>query len=106
MMTTPLSTEPEEIGRANQHDLKIRWKDGHETVYLARVLRLNCPCAECVQEVTGKKLLDADTVPEDVYPLKIELVGKYAIQIFWSDGHSTGIYPFENLRNSDFAINI
>jgi DUF971 family protein len=33
-----------------------------------------------------------------VHPLKIEPVGRYAIQIDWSDGHSTGIYPFRRLR--------
>jgi ATP-binding protein involved in chromosome partitioning len=38
-------------------------------------------------------------VPEDVYPESIHYVGRYALQFMWSDGHSTGIYPFEFLRN-------
>jgi len=31
-------------------------------------------------------------------PQKAELVGRYALQIYWSDGHSSGIYTFDYLR--------
>ncbi len=89
---------PLEIGRANQHDVKIRWQDGHESVYPARELRLACPCAGCVDEITGAVRLIATTIPLDVHPLKIEPVGRYAITIHWSDGHHTGIYAFDRLR--------
>ena len=89
---------PAEIGRANQHDVKIRWQDGHESVYPARDLRLACPCAGCVDEMTGQLRLIASSVPQNVYPLKIDLVGRYAISIQWSDGHNTGIYAFDRLR--------
>ena len=89
---------PREIGRANQHDLKIAWQDGHTSVYPARTLRLACPCAGCVDEMTGQIVLVANSVPPDVHPLKVELVGRYAITIGWSDGHHTGIYPFDLLR--------
>jgi len=91
-------TVPIEIGRANQHDVKIRWQDGHESVYPARALRLACPCAGCVDEVTGVVRVVATSVPHDVHPLKIEPIGRYAITIHWSDGHHTGIYAFELLR--------
>ena len=89
---------PAEIGRANQHDVKIRWQDGHESIYPARELRLACPCAGCVDELTGHVRLIATGVPQDVHPLGIDLVGRYAITIRWSDGHRTGIYPFNLLR--------
>ncbi len=97
-MTMEAST-PVEIGRANQHDVKIRWQDGQESVYPARELRLQCPCAGCVDEVTGQKRLIINQIPQDVHPLKIDLVGRYAISITWSDGHNTGIYAFDRLRN-------
>ena len=87
-----------EIGRANQHDVKIRWQDGHESIYLARELRLKCPCAGCVDEMTGQVRLIATGVPQNVYPVKIDLIGRYAISIQWSDGHNTGIYAFDRLR--------
>lgn len=89
---------PVEVGRANQHDVKITWQDAHVSVYPARELRLACPCAGCVDEVTGMVRVIASSVPQDVHPLKIDLVGRYAISIQWSDGHSTGIYAFDYLR--------
>ena len=98
-MTAETPAQPVEISRANAHDVKIRWADGEERVYPARALRLACPCAACVDEVTGQPRLAPDRVPQDVRPVKIEAVGRYAIAIHWSDGHNTGIYAFELLRN-------
>lgn len=92
------SQVPREITRANQNDVKVLWKDGHESVYPARYLRLNCACAACVHEMTGENLLDPRAVPADIRPLKISLVGRYAIQVDWSDGHNTGIYAYDRLR--------
>ena len=89
---------PIEISRANEHDVKIRWQDAHESVYLARELRLKCPCAGCIDEITGQIRIIPTSISQDVHPLKIELVGNYAITIHWSDGHHTGIYAFELLR--------
>ena len=89
---------PVEIGRANQYDVRIKWQDGHESVYPARELRLACPCAGCVDETTGAIRVTVTSVPQDVHPLKIELVGRYAISVMWSDGHNTGIYAFDRLR--------
>jgi DUF971 family protein len=88
---------PLEIGRAGQHDVHIRWSDGKEVTYPARRLRLSCPCAMCVDENTGLKILREPGVPLDVHPIRIEPVGRYAITIQWSDGHSTGIYTWEYL---------
>jgi DUF971 family protein len=89
---------PAEIRQAGPRELAIRWSDGRETVFDVRSLRLACACARCVDEWTGDGLLDPTSVPENVRPLRIEPVGRYAIQIAWSDGHATGIYPFERLR--------
>ena len=96
-MTSP-SVVPEEIGRANEWDVKILWKDGHESIYSARDLRLKCPCANCKEEMTGRELVKPELIPEDVHPNALNLVGRYAIRIDWSDGHNTGIYTFEYLR--------
>jgi ATP-binding protein involved in chromosome partitioning len=92
------SISPAEIRQAGPRELAIRWADGRETVYDVRALRLACGCARCVDEWSGDGLLDPASVPEDVRPLRIEPVGRYAIQIAWSDGHDTGIYPFARLR--------
>jgi ATP-binding protein involved in chromosome partitioning len=96
--TTPI---PAEISRANEYDVCIRWDDGHESIYPARDLRLDCRCAHCISETTRDELLDPRSVPADVHPLSISQVGRYAIHIQWSDGHSTGIYTFKRLRELD-----
>lgn len=98
MMAETQMPVPVEIGRANQHDVKITWQDGHESLYPARELRLACPCAACVDEMTGQVRVIATSVAQNVHPVKIDLIGRYAISIQWSDGHHTGIYTFEYLR--------
>jgi DUF971 family protein len=91
---TPLEIGPDEEGTR----LRIRWKDGFESTHLPRDLRLACPCAGCVDEMTGKRTLAPASVPPDIHPLAIHYVGRYALQFVWSDGHQTGIYPFDYLR--------
>lgn len=90
--------------RIAQHDpatLAITWGDGRESLLPVRRIRLACECAHCVDEWTGEKQLEPASVPDDVHPLRIEPVGRYALQIHWSDGHSSGIYPFRRLRALD-----
>jgi DUF971 family protein len=94
MTTSPI---PVEIGRANAHDVKISWNNGREVTYPARFLRMSCPCAACVEEMTGRRMIDETSVAADVHPVSIHPVGRYAIQILWSDGHQTGIYTWERL---------
>jgi ATP-binding protein involved in chromosome partitioning len=89
---------PTSIEQAGPDRLRIRWADGLDSVYAVRELRLACRCALCIEEGTGRPLLDASKVPADVRPLRIQSVGRYALQFAWSDGHDTGIYTFEYLR--------
>ena len=74
------------------------WEDGQRNDFDVRDLRLACRCAQCVEEMSGRPLLDPKSVRPDVTPRTITSVGNYAIQVSWSDGHSTGIYSFEFLR--------
>lgn len=90
---------PEEIAPTEDGSrLRIRWRDGHVSEMEPRYIRLRCPCAGCIEEMTGRPLLDPSSVPEDVYPEKIRYVGRYALAFDWSDAHRTGIYPFDRLR--------
>jgi ATP-binding protein involved in chromosome partitioning len=89
---------PTSIGQQGPRHLAITWSDGHQSVYDVRALRLACACAECIDEWTGEERLADASVPADVAPVKMQSVGRYAIQIDWSDGHTTGIYPFRRLR--------
>jgi ATP-binding protein involved in chromosome partitioning len=93
-------TLPHAINRQDD-GLKIEWDEhGHVAFYPARALRLACPCAACVEEMSGHPLLDPASVPADIRPMSIALVGAYGLKIQWSDGHSTGIYTFERLLGS------
>ena len=76
----------------------VRWSDGHQSIYDSKYLRINCSCAECVEEWSNRKLLDPATVPADIHAEDYLKVGRYAVQFLWSDAHYTGIYPFEILR--------
>jgi len=92
--------EPEAIGPTEDESrLRIVWKDGLVAEYQPRELRLLCPCAGCVDEYTGVRTLRPEMVDPGVYPTAIHYVGRYALQFVWSDGHSTGIYTFEYLRD-------
>lgn len=88
---------PAKIKRHGSHDIEIVWDDGRQIVYPARALRLACPCAMCQDEMTGERIITDNALPILTYPTKIEPVGRYAIQIHWSDSHSTGIYTWEKL---------
>jgi ATP-binding protein involved in chromosome partitioning len=78
--------------------VRIEWQgQGHAALFEARPLRLACPCAACVEEMSGRPLLDPATVPADIRPARLSLVGAYGLKVEWSDGHDTGIYTFDHL---------
>jgi DUF971 family protein len=89
---------PTEIRRVEDRELHVTWSDGHRSVFANKTLREQCPCAQCVNELTGERMLDPGTVPADIRADAIELVGRYAIRIRWSDRHATGLYTFAKLR--------
>jgi ATP-binding protein involved in chromosome partitioning len=89
---------PALIEQRGPRTLAIRWGDGAESLLDVRALRLACACAECVDEWSGQPRLDPSKVPLEILPLQVQPVGRYAIRIEWSDGHSSGIYPFRRLR--------
>ena len=90
--------EPKAADLVSPFNLRIRWKDGAVTEHAARELRLRCPCAGCVDETTGRQLLDPASVPQDILLLVVEPVGRYALSFVWSDGHRTGIFSWPYLR--------
>jgi DUF971 family protein len=86
----------------------ITWADGHSSHYDFAYLREHCPCATCNEE-RGKKEqlktpLSGHFAPLPMFKPKARAqsaatVGNYAIQISFSDGHSTGIYSYDHLRS-------
>ncbi|VAX38949.1 hypothetical protein MNBD_PLANCTO02-869 [hydrothermal vent metagenome] len=85
--------------KAHQKDgeLELQWADSSACRLKYTLLRGECPCANCISEHTGERLLDLTTIPEEIHPTKIQLTGNYALQIFWSDNHNTGMYTWEHL---------
>ena len=79
-------------------EIAVSWSDDHESYFEPRRLRLACSCAHCVDEMTGVKTLRDEQVPADVRLTDWQPVGRYGISTAWSDGHTTGIYTFERLR--------
>ena len=79
-------------------ELRIIWSDGQGTDFDVVELRRACRCANCVNELTGAQVLQPSQVGEDVRPQTIRQVGNYALQVNWSDGHTTGIFTFDYLR--------
>jgi DUF971 family protein len=94
-----MTTEPVQIIEESERELTIKWSDDSETRYNAAGLRRSCPCAQCINEWTGEKMLSDDSVSDDVTFSHISIVGRYALNFHFSDGHETGIYSFTLLRN-------
>jgi DUF971 family protein len=68
--------EPKEIKHEDDFNVSITWGDDRQCRYRAAELRRACPCAQ----------------------RDISIVGRYALNFRWSDGHETGIYSFRYLR--------
>lgn len=79
--------------------IRILWPDGTRSLLPNRDVRISCRCAVCVDEFTGRQVLDPAQVPENIEVESITVLGNYAISIAWSDGHSTGIFSWDHLRS-------
>jgi len=90
--------QPKDMLMSKEGNLLITWPDNHKSVFTPYNLRLNCPCANCIDEDTGKKILDIKSIPLDIKIKGVNPVGRYGLAIAFSDGHSTGIYIFERLK--------
>src|SRR2546421_12945789 len=94
-----MSDAPTNI-RALQADqvLELTW-EGEPPVRLPyRYLRGECPCASCRNEWTGERMLDPDAIRADLKLEGMEAIGNYAVRLGWNDGHSSGLYSWDNLR--------
>ncbi|PWT90687.1 MAG: hypothetical protein C5B55_09325 [Blastocatellia bacterium] len=93
-----MAIEPREIKQLDDATLRIIWSDDRECVFVASTLRRACPCAQCVNEWTGERTLKPQTISDDLQINDVSVVGRYALNFRWSDGHETGIYSFRYLR--------
>ena len=93
-MPNPIDMVP-----VGESEILITWDDEHRSLYRAYALRSSCPCAQCVDENTGELLLDPRKIPIDIKVLQTIPIGRYAMRFNFNDGHNTGLYSFELLRN-------
>jgi DUF971 family protein len=96
--------EPIQIVEESDREISIRWSDDSESRYTAAGLRRACPCAGCVNEWTGEKMLDDQRIADDITFSHTSIVGRYALNFHFSDGHDTGIYSFKYLRDLSPAV--
>ncbi len=89
---------PEKIFCEDQvNRLVILWRDGHTCSYDLLTLRRNCPCASCRGGHDAQAVRTTDHITQ-IKLLAWNKVGRYALQILWSDNHDTGIYTYDALR--------
>ncbi len=95
--------QPQKISIKDKRYLHIIWEDSSESMLMLANLRKNCPCATCVAERNERSstviplLSSVHTTLTD-----IKALGTYAIQLFWQDGHNTGIYTYDKLKEGRY----
>ena len=93
-----MATTPTQIkAHRDSGIMEIHWSDGSVFELPFKYLRGECPCAACIDEWTGKRILDLDTIPETIQPEQLTPSGNYALKFTWSDGHSSGLYTWDHL---------
>ena len=99
-MSDPTTTPTRIHGDRAAGTLLVEWADGHRTTYEAIPLRWMCPCAFCRGEAGMPGWLDSKPIltAEQTRLIGLALVGRYAVQPTWADGHATGFYEFTTLR--------
>lgn len=96
--------QPQYLKMLDPDTLQIKWVDGEIRRYGVSLLRDNCPCATCREKKSAPpeptNLLPVITTAE-TQPLRItkmEPMGRYAYAIHFSDGHDSGLFTLEALR--------
>ncbi len=88
----------------DQLTLSLTWSDATTSNVSARRLRQYCPCAGCVEEWSGKRTFEVETIPEGMKIIEVQSVGNYAVSFTFGDLHNTGIYQWEYLKELSAAV--
>ncbi len=106
-----MSHHPTDLKLLTPEKLQITWSDGVQHVLTVQQLRAHCPCATCREQrrgSTGQAELLPVLDPQEAQPLRfvgMRPVGNYAYNVGFSDGHDTGIFTLEFLRDLGEAVN-
>jgi DUF971 family protein len=97
--------KPVQIKIVDKDKIQITWDDNSLTIIHLKYLRDECPCAGCKGETILLKTYrppKLTVITPEMYIIKnIEVVGEYAMQITWKDGHNTGIYSWDYVKELD-----
>jgi DUF971 family protein len=87
--------------KVHQEDgvLELIWDENDTTRLSFQKVRQSCRCAVCVDEFSGKQLLDPASIPADIKVLDVSLTGNYALKFRWSDSHDSGLFTWDHLRS-------
>lgn len=84
-----------------QRILELIWDSQDISRLPFQAVRRDCHCAVCVDEFTGRQILDPSSVPVDIELLDVSLTGNYALKFRWSDTHDSGLFTWDHLRQLD-----
>ena len=105
MSTRDPRVQPVHVGPTEDGSrLRLEWGDGVVSDLEPRMLRLMCPCAGCVEEWSGKRTFEVDTIPEGMKVIDVQSVGNYALSFTFGDAHNTGIFQWEYLKELSTSV--
>jgi DUF971 family protein len=96
---TSVAVAPVRIDPYSSTEMLIEWNTGERFALPFREVRFLCPCAHCLDELTGRRKIQRGDVREDIRPAFVQVVGRYALQVTWTDGHQAGVYHFDFLHD-------
>jgi DUF971 family protein len=91
-----------QIKRSTESEIEILWTDEHAGPISLKILRDTCPCASCQGETVLLRTFAPQPSPEKpgkYFLSGADVVGNYALQLRWGDGHGDGLYTWEHLRS-------
>ncbi len=92
-----MSYIPTQIEPLSPTEMLVAWNHGDKYSLPYLEVRFQCPCAGCVDEHTGQRTIEKAAIHPEIRPVQVQTVGRYAIQITWSDGHDTGMYHYDRI---------
>lgn len=97
--SSTLALAPSRIEKFSPTEMLVAWNQGETYAVPFVEIRFFCPCAYCVDEHTGERTILRSSIDPEIRPASVQVVGRYAVQIAWTDRHSTGIYSFDRLHD-------
>lgn len=93
-----IQREPLPVVTGGPDAVRVEWPDGTIDQIPNREVRGACQCAACIEEYTGQQILDPSTISPNIASNSIDTLGNYAVSIAWNDGHSSGIFTWDRLK--------